>query len=67
VRASASAFFDQPNTSIRVRAKIRANEEGFETGPFARALYKRYEGDPEDVEKGYLRSQLLLKVCWLYV
>ncbi|KAG2022248.1 hypothetical protein CC2G_000020 [Coprinopsis cinerea AmutBmut pab1-1] len=46
----------------RVRAKIRNKEPGYELGVTARALYEGYSGDPSDLEKGFLRSRLLLKM-----
>ena len=51
----------------RVCASIRAFEEGYELGSHARALYFGYAGDPNDVERGYLQSRLLVKVSVLSI
>jgi hypothetical protein len=51
-----------------VRAKLRdCNlDEGFDFAKnyFVRCFYVGYEGDPENVEKGFLRSTLLVQVCF---
>ncbi|RXW14487.1 hypothetical protein EST38_g11368 [Candolleomyces aberdarensis] len=44
-----------------VRANIRNFKEGFELSLSARALYANYTGDAARVEKGYLKSKLLVK------
>ncbi|KAJ2911824.1 hypothetical protein MD484_g8593, partial [Candolleomyces efflorescens] len=45
-----------------VRSKVRNYEEGFELGPTARALYTNFSGDPTDLDAGYLKSRLMLKL-----
>jgi hypothetical protein len=49
-----------------VRAKLRdCNlDEGFDFARnfFVRCFYLNHEGDPENVEKGFLRSALLVQV-----
>jgi hypothetical protein len=49
---------------IRVRAKIRDGIDDYSTldDYWIRCLYEGEEGDPEDVEKGFLKSNLLVKV-----
>ena len=48
----------------RVRAKIRNNEDGYVLGGnyFITCLYPKGHADPELVERGFLRSRLLLQV-----
>ncbi|KAG5634192.1 hypothetical protein H0H81_002993 [Sphagnurus paluster] len=47
-----------------VRVKLCAGEEGFDINSslFVRCFYKHAKGDPNDVEKNFLRSYLLVKV-----
>lgn len=49
---------------IRVRANIRNTKEGFNISDnyFLNCLYPRGYADAENIEKGYLRSRLLLQV-----
>ncbi|RXW14638.1 hypothetical protein EST38_g11214 [Candolleomyces aberdarensis] len=42
--------------------KVRNYKEGFELGPTARALYANFTGDPKNLDAGYLKSKLLLKL-----
>ena len=53
--------YDSP---CSVRAKIRDGLDGYSAADdyWIRCLYKGEEGDPEDVEKGFLKSTLLVKV-----
>jgi len=48
-----------------VRAKIRDEVGGYSASAdyWIRCLYEGERGDPEDVEKGFLKSGLLVKVC----
>lgn len=50
--------------SIRVRAKIRDGVDGHYAFDdyWIRCLYEDENGDPDDVEKGFLKSKLLVKV-----
>ena len=54
------------NHAQSVRAKLRdCNlDEGFDFAKnlFVRCFYVNYKGDPEKVEKGFLRSTLLVQV-----
>jgi len=47
-----------------VRAKIRDEVDGYSasTDYWIRCLYEGERGDPEDVEKGFLKSELLVRV-----
>jgi hypothetical protein len=47
-----------------VRAKLRERTDSHDAfGDYwIRCLYEGEEGDPEDVEKGFLKSRLLIKV-----
>jgi len=47
-----------------VRAKIRDGIDGYSASDYywLRCLYEEEKGDPEDVEKGFLKSTLLVKV-----
>ncbi|KAG5649528.1 hypothetical protein H0H81_003293, partial [Sphagnurus paluster] len=47
-----------------VRANLREGAEGFNVSSsfFARCFYKNGTGDPQDVEKNFLRGYLLIKV-----
>ena len=47
-----------------VRAKIRDEVDGYSASAnfWLRCLYEGEQGDPEDVEKGFLKGQLLVKV-----
>ena len=47
-----------------IRAKIRDGVDDYNTFDeyWLRCLYKNEKGDPEDVEKGFLQSNLLVKV-----
>lgn len=49
---------------ISVRAKIRDGIDGYNAldDYWVRCLYEGEKGDPEDVEKGFLKSSLLVKV-----
>jgi len=49
---------------ISVWAKIRDGIDGHSTSDdyWLRCLYEGESGDPEDVEKGFLKSTLLVKV-----
>ena len=49
---------------ISIRAKIRDCIDGYNAFDdyWLRCLYEGEEGDPEDVEKGFLKSTLLVKV-----
>ena len=51
---------------ISVRAKIRDGIDGHDAFDdyWIRCLYEDENGDPEDVEKGFLKSNLLVKV-WI--
>lgn len=46
----------------RVRSKIRSYEAGYESSMFARALYAGYSGDPKNLEEGFLKSSMMVKV-----
>lgn len=52
--------------ALRVVAKIRNCHIDYPLGPTANALFHRHQGDPSDVEKGYLRSALLVKT-WKHI
>lgn len=47
-----------------VRTKIRDGVDGYSTSSdfWLRCLYEGEHGDPADVEKGFLKSELLVKV-----
>lgn len=47
-----------------IRAKIRDSIDGHSASNnyWVRCLYEGEKGDPEDVEKGFLKSTLLVKV-----
>ena len=47
-----------------VRAKVRDEVDGYSASSdyWLRCLYEGEEGDPEDVEKGFLKSRLLVRV-----
>ncbi|KIJ99897.1 hypothetical protein K443DRAFT_8020 [Laccaria amethystina LaAM-08-1] len=47
-----------------VRAKLRAGDEQYNwlSSNHARAFYANYKADPEDLEHGFLKSSLLVKV-----
>ena len=49
---------------ISVRAKIRDEVDDYSASVdyWLRCLYEGEKGDPEDVEKGFLKSELLVKV-----
>jgi len=49
---------------ISIRAKIRDGVDGYSASNsyWLRCLYDGEKGDPEDVEKGFLKSTLLVKV-----
>ena len=51
---------------ISVRAKIRDEVDGYSasTNFYLRCLYEGEEGDPENVAKGFLKSELLVRVCF---
>lgn len=53
-----------PFSHISVRAKIRDCSDGHcaSNNYWLRCLYDGEKGDPEDVEKGFLKSTLLVKV-----
>ena len=52
--------------TLKCRAKLRDYnlDEGFDFARnfFIRCFYVNHEGDPENVEKGFLRSTLLVQV-----
>lgn len=50
--------------STSIRTKIRDCVDGYDSCAnfWVRCLYEGEEGDPEDVEKGFLKSSLLIKV-----
>ena len=54
---------------ISIRAKIWDGIDNYNASDdfWIRCLYKGEEGDPEDVEKGSLKSALLVKVINMYV
>jgi hypothetical protein len=47
-----------------VRSKLRAGDEHYDwlTSNHARAFYANYKADPEHLERGFLKSALLVKV-----
>jgi hypothetical protein len=47
-----------------VRAKIRDQVDGYSASAnyWIRCLYEGENGDPEDVEKGFLKGELLVRV-----
>ena len=49
---------------VSIRAKVRDEMDGYSIleNYWLRCLYQDEEGDPEDVEKGFLKSGLLVKV-----
>ena len=49
---------------ISIRAKIRDGIDDYNASSnfWIWCLYEREEGDPEDIEKGFLKSLLLVKV-----
>ena len=53
-------------TSVRAKLRECNLDEGFDFAKnfFIRCFYINYEGDPENVEKGFLRSPLLVQVCF---
>lgn len=53
-----------PFPHISVRAKIRdcSDEHNASSSYWLRCLYEGENGDPEDVETGFLKSVLLIKV-----
>ena len=61
-----SLFLINNHTQTSVRAKLRdCNlDEGFDFAKnfFIHCFYDGYKGDPENVEKGFLRSTLLVQV-----
>ena len=48
-----------------VRNGIRAGTINISEDYFLRCFYPYGEGDPNNVEKGFLRSGLLVKVCFI--
>jgi hypothetical protein len=50
---------------LSVRANIRDEVDGYSASSdyWIRCLYEGEKGDPGDVEKGYLKSRLLVKAC----
>ena len=54
---------------ISVRAKIRDGLDGYSANDdyWLRCLYEGENGDPEDVETGFLKSALLVKVSCSYL
>ena len=49
---------------ISIRAKVRDFSDGYNASEdyWLRCLYEGENGDPENVEKGFLKSTLLVKV-----
>jgi hypothetical protein len=47
-----------------IRAKIRDEVDGYSASAdyWIRCLYEGENGDPEDVEKGFLKGELLVRV-----
>ena len=54
---------DLPSLSCSVRRKIRNAEIDISEDFFLTCLYPNGRGNPDDVEQGFLRSSLLVKVC----
>ena len=50
-------------TSYRIQADIRGSAIDISDNYFITCLYPKDSGDPEDIEKLYLRGMLLVKVC----
>ena len=48
-----------------IRTKIRDEIDGYSASAdyWLRCLYEGERGNPEDVEKGFLKSELLVRVC----
>ena len=53
-------------SSVRAKLHDCNLDEGFDFAKnfFVRCFYVDYEGDPENVEKGFLRSTLLIQVSF---
>ena len=53
-----------PILCASIRAKIRDEVDGYSASVdyWLRCLYEGEKGNPEDVEKGFLKSELLVKV-----
>lgn len=63
-----TTWVDNDNLLLHsVRAKIRDGLDNYYAFDdyWIRCLYEDEQGDPEDVEKGFLKSSLLVKVCTL--
>lgn len=62
--SSALATQHAHDTLHSIRAKIRDGLDGYTTSDdyWIRCLYEDEKGDPGDVEKGFLKSALLVKV-----
>jgi len=58
-----SPCLDSLLTSYRIQADIRGGSIDISDNYFITCLYPKDSGDPEDVEKHYLCSMLLVKVC----
>lgn len=54
------------NFFFRVRSAIQAGSLDISEDFFLRCLYPHGNGDPRNVEKGFLRSKLLLKVTFAF-
>ena len=56
----------QSYSSVRAKLRDCNFDEGFDFAKnyFVRCFYADYEGNPENVEKGFLRSTLLVQVCF---
>lgn len=49
-----------------VRARVRDEVDGYSASSdyWLRFLYEGEDGNPDDVEKGFLKSEILIKVCF---
>ena len=51
-----------------VRAKLRAGEEDYDwlSSYHSRCFYTKFDPKADQLESGYLKSALLVQVCWLF-
>jgi len=57
-------MFTLPTFHASIRTKIRDEVDGYSASAdyWLRCLYEDEQGNPGDVEKGFLKSELLVKV-----
>ena len=58
-------MFMFPFFCASIRAKIRDEVDGYSASAdyWLRCLYEGEQGNPGDVEKGFLKNELLVRVC----